>query len=318
MNRATIARAVVAGASLAAMPAVAATFGEMPQIAGLVRDARLAEISGLTASRRAADRYWVHNDSGDRAELFAIDSTGAVVARVMVDGYAVKGTKKPVDWEDVASFEENGKAYLAIGDIGDNGGVRPRVEIVVIEEPDIAGATAQAPVERRAQIAWRTRFRYADAPHDAEALAIDADAGQALIVTKRTYPPMLWRVPLRSDGEATAVALGPLRVPASNEPEPPASLRVRPRQPTGLSIDRTGSQAAVLTYRAVWLYARAPGQSWAQAFATEPQVLPIAGLPQGEAIGFDASGTHLYVTGERWPAPLIRYDWKSVARPSSR
>lgn len=311
MNGSALVRAGVAGAlHLAAAHAAAAAFDAMPQIAGLVRDTRLAEISGLTASRRAADRYWVHNDSGDRAELFAIDASGAVVARVMVEGLAVKGVKKPVDWEDIASFEQDGKAYLAIGDIGDNGGVRKRVEIVVIEEPDIAGASAKAPVERVAPIAWRTRFRYADAPHDAEALAIDADSGEALIVTKRTYPPKLWSVPLRGDGEAVAVERGPLRVPAMNEPEPSPDLRVRPRQPTGLTLDRAGTQAAVLTYHAIWLYARVPGQSWAQALATEPQVLPIAGLPQAEAIGFDASGTHLYVSGERWPAPLIRYDKK--------
>ena len=186
--------------------------------------------------------------------------------------------------------------------------MRKRVEIFVIEEPDIADARAGAPVERHASIAWRTRFRYPDAPHDAEALAIDADAGQALIVTKRTYPPKLWSVPLRSDDEAVATERGALRLPESTDPEPPPDLRVRPRQPTGLTLNRAGTQAAVLTYRAVWLYTRAPGQSWSQALATEPQVLPIAGLPQAEAIGFDASGAHLYVSGERWPAPLIRYD----------
>ena len=306
MNGRTFARAAVACVfCVAAAPVPAATFQTMPQIAGIVRDTRLAEISGLAASRRAGDRYWVHNDSGARAELFAIDASGAVVARVIVDGL-----KKPVDWEDITSFERDGKAYLAIGDIGDNGGVRKAVEIFVIEEPDLGDAHAGAPVEQHASIAWRTRFRYPDAPHDAEAMAIDTDAGEALIVTKRTYPPKLWSVPLRSDDEAVAVERGALRLPATTEPEPAPGLRLRPRQPTGLAFDRAGTQAAVLTYRAIWLYARQPGQSWAQALATEPQVLPIAGLPQAEAIGFDASGMHLTVSGERWPAPLIRYDKK--------
>ena len=303
MNGVAPMRAGLAGALLVAAVAHAQPFATMPQIAGLVRDSRLAEISGLVASRRAADRYWVHNDSGRTAELFAIDASGALVARVAIDGL-----KKPVDWEDIASFEHDGKAYLAIGDIGDNGGVRERVEIFVIEEPDLAGASAAAPVERRAAIAWRRPFRYPDAPHDAEALAIDAASGDALVVTKRTQPPTLWRVPLAGDDVAVAVKLGPMRVPADDAPEPPTDLRVRPRQPTGLAIDRAGTLAAVLTYRAVWVYARSPDQSWAQAFAGEPQVLPVAGVPQAEAIGFDASGRHLYVTGERWPAPLIRYD----------
>ena len=295
-------------ASLAATTATAAEFATLPQIAGLVRDSRLSEISGLTASRRADGVFWVHNDSGDSAELFAIDAQGAVVARVKLDGM-----KKPVDWEDIAGFEQDGVAYLAIGDIGDNGGVRKRYEILVIEEPDLAGASGHAPVERHAGVAWRSRFRYADAPHDAEALQIDTEAGVALVVTKRTYPPALWSVPLRQQGddEAIATRLGPLGMPPTTPADAaPDAVRARPRQPTGLSIDRTGTRAAVLTYRAIWLYERSPGQSWTQALAGQPQVLPIAGLPQAEAIGFDASGRHLYVTGERWPAPLIRYDAK--------
>src|SRR5690606_1795107 len=42
----------------------------------------LEEASGLAASRRHAGVLWMHNDSGGEPEVFAVDSTGAVLGRV--------------------------------------------------------------------------------------------------------------------------------------------------------------------------------------------------------------------------------------------
>lgn len=41
--------------------------------------ADLQEVSGITQSRRFDNVYWVHNDSGDSARIFAIDGSGAIV-----------------------------------------------------------------------------------------------------------------------------------------------------------------------------------------------------------------------------------------------
>ena len=39
----------------------------------------ISEMSGLAKSRRYAEVYWMHNDSGDSARLFAVDSEGKII-----------------------------------------------------------------------------------------------------------------------------------------------------------------------------------------------------------------------------------------------
>ena len=45
-----------------------------PETVATVADDRLDEISGIIASRRNPHVWWVHNDSGDTARIFASDS----------------------------------------------------------------------------------------------------------------------------------------------------------------------------------------------------------------------------------------------------
>ena len=46
---------------------------------GTVAFQPISEISGLVRSQRYPDTWWVHNDSGDEARLFAIDDRGDVI-----------------------------------------------------------------------------------------------------------------------------------------------------------------------------------------------------------------------------------------------
>ena len=61
-----------------------------------IRSSEIDECSGIVASRRYSDLYWVHNDSGDRARFFGIDSRGELRVQIEVDG------AQNVDWEDIA------------------------------------------------------------------------------------------------------------------------------------------------------------------------------------------------------------------------
>lgn len=282
--------------------AAAARADVVPQIAGLLRDARLNEVSGLAVSQRDAARLWLHNDSGNRAELFAVDTQGTLQARVLVPGI------KPLDWEDLSSFMRDGKPYLLIADTGDNGAVRKSSELIVIEEPPFGtGAAAQ---EFQAKPAWRIRFRYTDAPHDVEAVAVDAASDRVLLLTKRTDPPQLWSLPLRPAGDAEQVAqrLGDLAVSAEVVPAAAFQRRLLPGRPTGFAISRDGRSAAVLTYASVWRYTRAAAETWEQALARKPQVFAFGLLAQAEAVAVSYDGAAIYLSGERWPAPLLRID----------
>ena len=139
-------------ALLAALAALApAADPVVPQVAGLLRDTRLHEISGMARSSQSPQRLWLHNDSGSRAQLFAIDTRGQLQASLSIAGV------RPVDWEDMAAFEQDGRAYLLLGDVGDNGAVRQRSELVVIEEPAFTPGRVEQSLE--AAPAGRIVFR---------------------------------------------------------------------------------------------------------------------------------------------------------------
>ncbi len=73
-----------------------------------------------------------------------------------------------------------GRSYLYIGDIGDNRRSRRDVVVFRVEEPAAGrpGATSET------QMSTPLRFRYPDAPHDAEALALHPHTGDIYFIVK--------------------------------------------------------------------------------------------------------------------------------------
>ncbi|HEX7113456.1 MAG TPA: hypothetical protein VF216_13510 [Mizugakiibacter sp.] len=285
-----------------------APFGP-PQVAGTIADLRIDEISGIAASRRADGRYWVHDDSGNEPFLYALDARGALLGQVRVDDVA------NVDWEDIASFVLDGMPYLLVADSGDNTGTRGHYELVAIAEPELP-----LPAHAHAAPAWKIRYRFPDGAHDCEAVAVDATTQTVILITKRTDRPQVYTLPLRPRGDGEQVATRIATIAAI--PKPTAAERALKlnaarygHEPTGLDIDPSGHRAALLTYRNAYLFTRADGQGWGQAFAATPALLRLPLLPQAEAIGFDREGRSVFVTGEGVPVPLLRFD--PAPRPSS-
>lgn len=286
-------------AGLAGAAAAAPTGWSAPEIAGVMTEARLAETSGLAPSRRQPGRFWVHNDSGNGPELHLMAEDGARVASVSIDGV------RNVDWEDLAGFELDGTPYLLVADTGDNGGVRRTLRLVVVEEP------RRVVDGMRLTPAWTLRFRWPDGARDCEAVAVDAAAGQVLLVSKKRVPPELFAVDLRAPRGATQVArllgtLGGIAQPTAEElARNPVYGRYR-AQVTAADLSPDGRQLAVLNYQALNLYTRASGQAWGPALA-RPRRLDFAWMPQAEAVAFGADGLSLWVAGEQRPSPLIRF-----------
>lgn len=272
----------------------------MPRIAGLIREPRLPEISGIAASRRHADVFWVHNDSGYPAEVHAIDVRGRHRATLRIDGVAGR------DFEDMATFELDGVAYLLVADTGDNGGLRSEVELVVLAEPERLEDAQVSP-------AWVQRLRWPDGPRDVEAVAVDAHSRQVLLVSKKRTPPELFVLPL---GEAATAqtAQTAQRVGTLQGIEPPSTqeLSGNPRfgryraQITAADLSADGRQLAVLNYRSAYVYTRGASEDWAAAVARSPEPRAFGWLAQAEALAFDRDGRSLWITSERLPAPLIQ------------
>ena len=73
--------------ALVASPALAAgpVYGP-PRLDALITEGSLDEISGVAASRRTDDLFWVHNDAPRPATLVALDGKGRIRGRLTVDG----------------------------------------------------------------------------------------------------------------------------------------------------------------------------------------------------------------------------------------
>src|SRR5215813_4130738 len=73
---------------------------------GKVADPALGEVSGIIASIQNPGMFWVHNDSGDEARFFLIDSAAQLKQIYYLEGVDA------IDMEDIAWVELNGKAHI--------------------------------------------------------------------------------------------------------------------------------------------------------------------------------------------------------------
>ncbi len=263
-----------------------------------VADSEITEASGLAASSAADGFLWTLNDSGGKPIIYAVGADGAVLARVKIRDV------KNRDWEAMAAFSLDGEPRLLVADTGDNLGQHKIARLHIIREP----APREGKFPESVPVERTIAFTYEDGPRDVEAVAVDAAAGEILLVSKRDAPPRIYTLPLRPRGsKLVARKIG--TVPTI----PPPNLLEQKfdpygPQPTSMSIAPDGSALALLTYKAAYLYRRNSGENWVDALARDPERLPIPRLPQAEGIAFSRDGRSIFVISEGKPAPLIRLD----------
>jgi hypothetical protein len=197
--RSRLAAALAAALLCLALPASAQEV-EGAEVALRLQDPRIQESSGMALSRRHPEVLWTHNDSGHRAELYAAGPDGRTLATLTLAGVAAR------DWEGMAAGrDERGRPALFVGDIGDNNGVWPEVAVYRVEEPArLRDATVPA---------VRYRLRYADGPHDAEALLVDPRGNRLYVATKGLNGGGLYRAPARLAADRVNVLQRVARVP---------------------------------------------------------------------------------------------------------
>jgi hypothetical protein len=259
-----------------------------PEGAHRVEDAALSEMSGLVASRRDPGVLWGINDSGSLPRLYRLGERGEALGRVFVTGAWLHDT------ETLARWRGDGGDWLLVGDIGDNKARRDHVVVHAVAEP--------APDAERAAIAWSLRFRYPDGARDAEAMAVDAQRDELLVLTKREEPPRLYRVPLTTragESIATAEYLGS---------PPPGVIR---GAVTGLDLGDDGTELVVLTYHGLYVWHRAAGEPWATVLARAPVAVERPAMAKAEAMALTAGGGRIVVGSEKRPTPLWSGDTPS-------
>jgi hypothetical protein len=299
-------------AAVCAIAALAACGGEAPHgpdasggyvraaVVGTLQSPAIVEASGLAHSRRQSDTLWVINDGGEGPVLHAVSPDGDALGTVRIAGAENR------DWEDMAAFSYEGSPWLLIADIGDNGGIRDYLTLYVVPEPDPADGGEVTP-------AWNIRYTYPDGPHDTEAVAVDPAAGSIYVLTKRTEPAELHRLPLRpanADEVLTSTLVaGVESLPGRDEAGGLLAAAVPYHwQPTGMDIAADGSAVVILTYADVYYYPRRPAETWPEALARAPRPLGMPLVPIAEAVAFDERGRSLFITAEGRHAPLLRFD----------
>ncbi|MGW7817275.1 WD40 repeat domain-containing protein [Streptomyces puniciscabiei] len=276
--------AVLAGLLLAgacALPASAAGSAAGDGDQGFtIKDPRIAESSGLAASRLHPGIYWTHNDSGDGPYVYAVDSrTGRTVARI-----TLRGIGAPRDVEAISIGPHN-EIYL--GDIGDNlGGTWPYVWIYRLPEPK----------ELRDQTVTATQYvvKYANGPRDAESLIVHPKTGRVYIIDKKEDGGHLYEGPATLSTSGTNVF----------RPIAPVDLWA-----TDAAFSPDGRQLAVRGYLGGIYYDWNGGR-----IKREGQLdVPLQG--QGEGVSYSVDGTKLLYSSEGADSEVVAKD--APGRPAS-
>ena len=150
-------------------------YGEPERVGQLSTDV-ITGVSGMSASHRAPDRYYVVSDLAGTSEVIVIEEDGTPVAHLEIEGMAARNAEALAVGP---CGEEASDTCLFIGDIGDHVG-RDHVVVYRLPEPDLDDPP-DGPLA-----ADELRYTYPDSPTDAEALLVDP-TGRPLIISKASF-----------------------------------------------------------------------------------------------------------------------------------
>ena len=180
---------------------------------GSFAERSLDESSGLAASRKHPGVLWTVEDSGNPAQLHAVDTTGRTIGTWRIEG------ARNADWEALALGPCGSEWCLHIADTGDNGARRDRVVIYRVREPDVAtGDRSNGPTGRRIARADVLAFRYPDGAHDVEALVVTPREDLLLVSKGRNEAVQTFQLrqpAWNADRTVMAERLGQLELPRS-------------------------------------------------------------------------------------------------------
>jgi hypothetical protein len=254
------------------------------------------EASGLAVSPSSDDFLWVINDSNGTPEIHLSGTDGTPRGSVKIKGVKNK------DWEDLAPFTYQGKPYLLVADTGDNDAKRSEVRLLIVREPKLP--TVGKSITGEIEAEWIIDFTYENGSADCEAVSVDAQAGKIILVTKRTTPPGVYELPLRPKNKTSQIAK---KVGTTQVIAPGLSFIAHRNQPTGMDFSPDGKMAAIITYYGVFVFPRTAKETWAEAFAKQPERIGAHGLQQAESVAFSKDGHTIFCVSEGINSSVVRF-----------
>ncbi|MGE0432642.1 MAG: hypothetical protein AB7K09_10685 [Planctomycetota bacterium] len=263
------------------------------------------EMSGIARSRVWDNVWWVHNDSGDSARIFAIDGDGKVIIPPWLRGKFHGETAEPgkqewpgipvhvaanIDWEDICVHD--GQIWVA--ETGNNGNGRRDLGLYVINEPNPLATDQLRPlVFYPVRYPGQTTYPAAQWHFDCESLAIDPLTGTPYLITKHRAPGKintpeaganLYRLDTRFTDKENVLTK--------------VDTRADMLLATGADFSPDGRYLAVLCAMQAWIFERpaaaADGTAddrWLSHGKAWRLDLPVMMTKQAEAICFDDNDT---------------------------
>ena len=282
------------------------TFGGRSRL-GAINSDLIDEASGIAASRHNPGVIWIHNDAGDTARIFAINTDAKLLGI-----YNLKGSRVTAkDWEDIAigPGPVNGKDYIYVGDIGNNVSKRNTIQVYRLPEPVVNNAQnppnpASAPSFNVTANIERFDFRYPDGNHNAETLLVDPISRNIFIIAKTTTPPdsdntkRVYVARVASLVTNATITLTHVATVVSKAPGSAAN------KPTAGDISADGSLIVMKNLTDVFIWPRQPGTTIEATLHANPLAPVIASKVKGEAITFDPDGGGYYAVSEGLNPPL--------------
>ncbi|KAA3604096.1 MAG: hypothetical protein DWQ06_05325 [Calditrichaeota bacterium] len=250
-----------------------------------IQDDKIDESSGIIKSQKFENIFWTHNDSGDKARIFAIRKDGTFVKEVILEN------AENVDWEDIA-FDNSGN--IVIADIGNNRNARKDLTLYFLKEPDIFSTTGKkmtTEVSKKIQIVYPDQKEFPplhkQKNFDCEAIFLAEGKLYFLSKNRGNRKTKLYRLPNFTDEVQILELL--------EEFETDSQVT---------AADYQNGELLVLCYEYLYLF-RKEGEK----FLTKNHEKVLVELDQCEAICFD--GKEFLVTNEQRDIYLFKKDFLS-------
>lgn len=259
---------------------------------GELTDPGLKEVSGIVAAHEEGT-FWVHNDSGDGANIYLIDRQAKLIKSFSLEGIDV------IDCEDIDRVKIADKNYLVLADIGNNLGKRTWACLYVFPEPSVSDSSL---ISKKNIKTIFVKFP-GQKRLDAESIMVDPTDNTLYVVSKREFQSTVYSAPVFRNRKQQYFTL-------SKVAELPFTFA------TAAAIDPTGKELLIKNITTIFYWKRKPGESWGETLQSKPIEVPYSVEPQGEAIAFDKDGTGFYTISER-PFGLKSYLYYFGKNPKS-
>lgn len=267
------------------------------ELIGRVTHPALSEMSGIVRSSYPGV-FWVHNDSGDSARVFAITADANVLTPRWVDsersdkwGGHVIDNAAHNDWESIALDLSGPVMYLA--DVGNNDNARRDLGVYVVDEPNPRFVN-KARARRFLPIRYPDQFKFPAELWHFDCEAVFTFEGKLYFLTKHRRPgePGGWEAGTklyRLDSAHTD------RDNVLTLVDQHAAISLA----TGADVSPDGTRLAIVSYAALWVFEKpVEGDQWLQG---QPTVIPLdrALVKQNEAVGWETNNTLLMTNENR-------------------